>query len=335
MSNKELRTWTSADLHRIAFEHFMTARVLQVAAELDIFTYLQAKPMSVEALAQRLNVDQRGLAALMTACTAMQLLEKSEQGYSTASGGVPLLSTGGEHTLQPLLAGASGVYRDWVELERAIRTGSAVAASNLAKGSAETRAYVLEMHNASSATAQVVARTVALEDARRLLDIGCGAGTFAAAFCRRNPQLRATLLDRTNVITVTAELLSRSDLAPRMQTVEADFLDDPLPPGHDVALLCNVLHLLDAELVRQLLRKVHTALRQKATIVLLDAVLDDDKCGPLSVALGALNQLIHHQSATYYSEQELTTWLQEAGFAKVQRKSIPFPHQALLVAVKS
>jgi hypothetical protein len=94
------------------------------------------------------------------------------------------------------------------------------------------------------------------------------------------------------------------------------------------------LHQEEEAKVRQLLRRAHTALRPRGVLLVLDAVLDDDKRGPLSVALGALNQLLHHSGATYYSAAELTGWLRGAGFAKVARKPFPLPNQALLFAIK-
>ena len=329
------RPWTGTALHELAMGHFMVARVLQVAAELDLFTHLAAEPVPVGALATRLGVNRRGLEALVVACTALQLVEKTPRGYRTAATVSDLLVAGRPGNLAPLLAGASGVYRDWATLDQAVRTGEASAPSQREKGPEALRAFLLEMHRAALPVAQVVANAVDLPAAEQLLDIGSGLGTFALALCGRFPELRATLLDLPDVIAIADTLLPHDELGARLQTLAADYHQDPLPSGQDVALLCNVLHQEEEAKVRQLLRQAHTALRSRGVLVVLDAVLDDDKAGPLSVALGALNQLIHQTGATYYSAAELIGWLRGAGFTKVAAKPFPLPNQALLFATKT
>lgn len=328
------QSWTGAALHELGMGHFMVARVLQVAAELDLFTHLAAEPVPIAALASRLGVDRRGLEALVVACTALQLLEKTPRGYRTAASAGDLLVAGRPGNLAPLLAGAAGVYRDWATLDQAVRTGGATATAQRDKGPEALAAFLVEMHRAALPAAHIVATTAELPAATQLLDLGSGLGTFALALCRRWPALHATLLDLPDVIAIGATLLPQDELGERVRTLAADYHRDPLPPDQDVVLLCNVLHQEDEAKVRQLLRKAHTALRPRGVLLVLDAVLADDKAGPLSVALGALNQLVHHTGATYYSAAELTGWLRGAGFAKVVRQPFPLPNQALLLATK-
>jgi SAM-dependent methyltransferase len=330
--SKRQRQWTGAALHEMALGHFMTARVIQVAAELDLFTHLAGGYRTPDEVAAQLGVDARSLAALLVACTALELLERSEHGYRTAPSVAAWLVADRPGNLTPLLAGASGVYRDWMALDQAIRTGEAAALPSQAKGADELRAFTLEMHRAHLLPAQTVASLVELGQATSLLDIGGGAGTFAIAFCRRFPHLRATVLDLPAVAAVTQTLLAQSDLSERIRTVGADYRQDPLPPAHDVVLLCNVLHQEDEEQAQGLLAKAHAALRPNGRAVVLDVVLNDDKCGPISVALGSLNQLLHHGGGGYHTAAELIRWLGRVGFAKVQRVALPFPNQALLTA---
>lgn len=310
----------------------MVARALQVAAELDLFTHLASGPVHMRELATRLKVDRRGLEALLVVCTSLHLIERTDRGYRTVDSAADLLAADRPGNLSPLLAGASGLYRDWESLGQVIRNGEAAAPSQREKGAEALRAFHMEMHRAAIPVAQTVAGAVDLRAAKLLLDIGSGVGTFALAFCQRYPALHATLLDFPDVIAVAQDLLVQSHLAGRIQTVGVDYHQHPLPAGQDVILLCNVLHQEDDEHVQQLLRKTRAALHTKGILVVLDAVLDDDKCGPLSVALGALNQMIHHTGATYYTAAELIRWLKGAGFTQVERKPFPFPNQALLIA---
>jgi 2-polyprenyl-3-methyl-5-hydroxy-6-metoxy-1,4-benzoquinol methylase len=334
-THPETGQWTSAAIQEMAMGHFMAARVLRVAATLDIFSHLAVSCITAQELAGRLGVNPQGLEALLIACTALQFLEKEGEGYRTQVSSAAFLAAGSSQNLIAFVAGTSGVYQDWVKLEAAIRKGEATAMPNRARGAGELRAFVLKMHRSALAVAHEVAEVVDMSKAKRLLDIGSGAGTFAAVFCRRNPRLQATLLDLPEVIEVARSLPEQSDLSPRVQTREADYHHDALPPGYDVALLCNVLHQEHEEAAQQLLRKAYGTLRQQGMLVVLDAVLDDDKAGPLHVALGSLNQYLHHKGGGYHSAKELSEWLRRAGFAAVERKKLSFANQALLLAHKS
>jgi hypothetical protein len=60
-------------------------------------------------------------------------------------------------------------------------------------------------------------------------------------------------------------------------------------------------------------------------VVINDFVLNPDKTLPRAAALYALNMLVSTQGGNVYSFDELRTWLEQAGFAGVQRVSLLGP----------
>ena len=61
---------------------------------------------------------------------------------------------------------------------------------------------------------QVLRWRSAFSDARTLLDLGCGPGTYALAILERNPQMRATLLDLAGPIAEARRRETEADSGP-------------------------------------------------------------------------------------------------------------------------
>ncbi len=322
-------------IYEMAANYFMIGRAIEVAAELDIFTPLARRAATPEELALHLGASSRGMRALCITCTALGLLEKQGRRYRTTSTAAALLVNGQPGYAGHLLAGFAGVYSDWVQLDQAVRTGQPVAQPSRDKGDESLRQFVLSMHASSQGPAHWLVESFDLGSRKRLLDVGGGAGTFAMTFCQKYSGLEAVVLDLPDVITVAQELIAQADLHQRIRTLGVDYREAPFPAGYDVVLLCNVLHQEDIKTCRSLLRQSYDALNPGGIVVVLDAVLNDEKTGPLSVALGALNNLIHNPGGETYSAAELKGWIQMAGFDALKQFDLPVPNIALLVATKS
>lgn len=322
-------------IYEMAANYFMLARTIQVAAELDIFTPLARQASTAAALAHHLGSSVRGMEMLLVACTALGLLEKQGDHYKTSAVAMALLVKGEPNYAGHLLAGSMGVYQDWLKLDEAVRTGQPVARPSRAKGEESLRQFVLGMHLSSQALARFVANNLDLREKKKVIDVGGGAGTFAIALCQQYPQLTATVLDLPEVVGLAQEFIAQAGLAQRIRTRSADYVRDPIPLGNDVVLLCNVLHQEAAETVQLLLQKAYSALNGRGVVVVLDVFLNDTKTGPLSVALGALNNLIHNRGGEVHSGEELQKWLRKAGFGESKFIALPFPDMSLLSAAKT
>ncbi|MFX8082902.1 methyltransferase, partial [Acinetobacter baumannii] len=77
---------------------------------------------------------------------------------------------------------------------------------------------------------------------RRVLDVGGGHGTFAAALARACPGLGIGLFDLPPVVAGAAPVLAQAGLADRIDLHPGDFLQGPLPGGYDAMTLVRILH---------------------------------------------------------------------------------------------
>ena len=70
--------------------NFMESRILLTGAEMDLFTFLTPAPLSVREIAEKKKADSRGLAILLDALAAMNLLVKEAEKYQCPRLGLPI-----------------------------------------------------------------------------------------------------------------------------------------------------------------------------------------------------------------------------------------------------
>ena len=174
------------------------------------------------------------------------------------------------------------------------------------------------MHAVASPQADAIVAAVAPGAARRLLDVGGGPGTYAVAFVRAVPGLRATLLDLPEVVEIARENVAAAGLLDRFDLVAGDLLSDAFPGGHDLAFVSAIVHMLGPDENVTLFRKVHDALVPGGRIVLRDHVMSPDRTAPRAGALFAVNMLVGTKAGGTFTLEELAAWLGEAGFDRVR-----------------
>ncbi len=148
----------------------------------------------------------------------------------------------------------------------------------------------------------------------RLLDVGGNAGGYALPLLEANPGLRATIFDLPGVRALADERIAEGRLQERCRFVAGSFFDDPLPSGHDVALLANVLHDWETDECRQILAACARALDPGGTIIVTEPMLAEDLSGPEHAAVSGLTMaLLGGENRT---QPQIGGLLGEAGFER-------------------
>jgi SAM-dependent methyltransferase len=174
------------------------------------------------------------------------------------------------------------------------------------------RKLTLALAGRARNVAPVTAQRLPLTGAEVLLDAGGGTGIYSFAFLRRNPNLRAIIWDRPQVLKIAGELAGREGMSDRIQLLPGDMFADPVPGGCDVVLVSNILHDWDVPECRALVARLAQALPPGGKLLIQDAFLDDTLDGPLDVALFSAN-LFCVTEGRCYSAAECGAWLREAG----------------------
>lgn len=305
---------------------FMAAKFLFAADEFRLFDALKDSPADLAGLAARVGLTERSTRILADGCVAIGLMHRDEGLYSNSAPADRFLTGGG---LSPGLRFWDQIsYPAWARFSHALAHGPSQEAVRLPP---ETQQIVLDGIEAMLAgPTRALVATVDFGDSRRLLDLGCGNGSWATAALRANPDLTATLVDLPIAIGVTEKHVSTAGLADRASVLGADILIDPIPTGHDLVMLNNVIHYYAPDTNRSLLTRIARAVEPGALLVMADFWTDPTHTQPVPAALMAGEFAAHVADGDVYSVEEVSGWLNETGWAVDRHQPLAGPQSAIL-----
>ncbi|MCH7646367.1 MAG: rod shape-determining protein [Nitrospinae bacterium] len=151
-----------------------------------------------------------------------------------------------------------------------------------------------------------------------ILDVGGGSGAFTIMLCRRNPGLRATILDFPNALLIARNFIDEAGLGDRVDYHEADATTGEWPQGHDVVLMSYLLSAVSADVIDDLLGLAHESLPAGGMLVVHDFMVDDDQSGPPDAALWFLTCMFNAPDGVVLTPQRIEQRIEAAGFADVR-----------------
>jgi len=170
------------------------------------------------------------------------------------------------------------------------------------------------------AGAEHLLREVDLAPFRRLLDVGGSSGGYTLALLEAHPSLEATIFDLPAVRALAEERIAEQGLGGRCRFVAGSFFDDPLPSGHDVLLLANILHDWETPECWRILAACHDAIEPGGTIVVVEPMLSEDLTGPDHASVSGLTMaMLGGENRT---QSRIGGLLEDAGFGSVWRSAI-------------
>ena len=311
-------------------------RTVIVAHRLGVFETLSGGPRMAAEVARQIEADERGTTLLLEALEALGYVKKKDGRYaSTAMTAkwLPILADG-----IPFFE--SVMFELWGHLEESIRRGEPPMSvyewfGQRPGGLREFQAGMIAIARLS--VDEILAKVKLPPTARRLLDVGGGHGLYAIKFCRRYPQVSATVFDLAEALEVARETIAAEQMNDRVSMQEGDFWVDDLGTGYHVALLFNIVHGHLPDKNAELLRKVAGALNPGGLIVILDQLVGKAPGGAAkaSVRLTALN-LFNAVGGQTYEFQEIARWLTAAGFTSPRRINLfRSPGNSLVLGTKT
>lgn len=338
------------------FEHYrgVYGNELLTAAvcHLNVFPPLADGPKSLTQLRSAAGLAERPATVLLVALRAMGLIAGDWPDRLT------LTPIADEH----LLPGGAFYVGDYVglsadapgvmEMVRRLRqntatpettdTGVATTAFTFREGAGESamdheasaRKLTLALAGRAKNVAPALAANVDLAGVRTLLDVGGGTGIYSLALLRANPELRAMIWDRPEVLKVAAEFAAEHRLQDRVELRAGDMFADAVPAGCDAMLVSNILHDWDVPECRRLVRRLADALPAGGRLMIHDVFLNDTMDGPLPIALYSA-ALFSVTEGRAYSGGEYRAMLRDAGLTPSDAITPTLVHCGVLAGVKA
>jgi predicted nicotinamide N-methyase len=299
---------------------FMGSQALFAALELGLFTALADGPTEAAALAGRIGARPEPFEALLAACLALGLIERTGEGYRNTPAAQRYLvrhARGyiGDYYLRQI---GETLYAQ-IPVARAVLRGQTgpTTYSQFLDVPARTEEFIRGQHAGSSGPAHLLAKSTDLSAFKCLLDLGGGSGAFSIAAARRYAQLSAIVFDHPKVIAVAERIIREAKLADRIRCMPGNVLTNAWPQGADLVLMSYVVSSYRPETFRELLDKIRGYLPAGGGLVIHDFALHHDRPGPRNAALWSFANLAISATTHPYTIAEITQALQAAGFVDV------------------
>jgi len=302
---------------------------LHAGVKLDVFTPLAQQPMTAKELAPILHADERGLAMLLNALAALELLEKTGPRFAATGFSAEYLAKSSESYMGHIIIHHHYLVEGWGKLDQAVLSGTPVRRrSSHETDGAERESFLMGMFNLASQLAPRIAAEIDLRGRRRLLDLGGGPGTYAVHFCKKNPELSAVIYDLPTTRPFAEQVVTRFALADRIVFVAGDVIVDPIGSAFDVVWISHLLHSEGPETCAAIVAKATQALDRGGILLIQEFILDDNRIAPLHPALFSLNMLLGNSSGQAYAQGELNGMMAAAGLHDIKRLPINLPNGA-------
>jgi SAM-dependent methyltransferase len=218
----------------------------------------------------------------------------------------------------PMVRLALGGWKRWSDLTDIVRHGKdRIRGTAFDLDESQQEDFIGAMHAISYITAPGIVAAIKPGNARKLLDIGGGSGSYTQAFLEASPGLTSTIFDLPPVINNAQTCLATSGLLDRIEFITGDFYKDELPAGHDLALLSAIIHQNSPEQNIELYGKIFQALQPEGRLVIRDHVMNADHTQPTSGAFFAVNMLVVTEGGRTYAFEEIKSSLEAVGFINV------------------
>ncbi|HWE52569.1 MAG TPA: methyltransferase [Bryobacteraceae bacterium] len=318
---------------------FWGAKTLLTAVELNLFTLLETGPLDAAAIGEKLFLNGRGDRDFLDALVALGMLEREDGLYRNVPEAAVFLDRKKPSYIGGLLEMANArLYPSWGSLTEALKTGrpqnpeSDSTFETLYSDPARLRQFVSAMTGVSMGSAKALAAKFPWNDYRTFVDVGCAQGCVPVQVSLANPHLRGTGFDLQQVGPIFTEYVAGFHLSERVGFQPGSFFTDALPSA-DVIVMGHILHDWNLETKKMLLRKAHEALPDGGSLIVYEALIDDDRRQNAFGLLMSLNMLVETEGGFDYTGADCKEWMREAGFRETRVEHLNGP-DSMVIAIK-
>ena len=303
-------------------DYLEEANILISALELNIFSTLKKRSMSAKQVSSIAKTQFEGTKALLNALSAMGALTKHKNTYKNT----PItykyfceLSPDFKKGTVMLKQENRGEYE---QFSRIIKRGRDFKAFEDGDEPKFRNLFTYAMHERSELYANELAGKVTRKPVGRLIDLGCGPGSYSVAILKKDKAATATLMDRPVAIKVARKIHKNHQVYKRLKFINGDLFSDEFGVGYNTALLSNVIHIYNIKENRTILKKMYKALKKGGRLVLYDFFLEDNQIEPYNAALFTITMLLYTKTGGSYTFKEVESILRNIGFARFKRFKI-------------
>ncbi|MER5494358.1 methyltransferase [Streptomyces sp. NPDC002490] len=260
---------------------YWRTQIVRTVAELSVPDHLAQGPLTAAELARRVDADPDGLARLLRACAALDLVEVDARRRYRSTPLLDTLRADAPRSLRTiaLVHGAPGHWQPWSRFPEAVRTGTPQTREALGRDiwahfqahPEEGERFAASMGELTAGLSEEVATLLDTRGVQTAVDVGGANGELLHAVLRADPRVRGTVVELPAVAETARAAARAAGLADRVTVLAGSFFD-PLPRA-DLFLLKAVLHNWDDASCTTLLGRCREALAPGGRVVVVEMPL--------------------------------------------------------------
>jgi len=298
------------------------ANIILSALEFNIFSILERKSLEAKQIAKLTKTKLEGMEILLNALAAMGVLNKTKNIFrNTPVTYKYLCQTSPDFRIGTVMLkmDSRGEYE---KLTKIIKKGRVCKEFEVEEDPKFRHLFTYAMHERSELSAEKVAHVVSQKKIGKLLDLGCGPGSYTVAILKKDKVATATLIDRPVAIKAARKICKTQPVYKRLHFVSGDLFSDEFGEGYDTILLSNIIHIYSAMENETIFKKINMALKKGGRFILYDLFLNNSKIKPYDSALFAITMLLYTKTGKSYTFGEAEALLKNTGFTAIKKTKI-------------
>lgn len=302
-------------------ERFFDSITLFALFETGVFRVLSSGSKTHNEIQAEVNGNSDSLQATLDAAVALKILSRADGKYSASEAFLDCLGRKDSPAyVGEWVAFLRSLAAPLLELGDAIQTGSTPGATleDFSDDNAPAQRMTAAMDAYARSRGIEIAEHIDFTGIGRLLDLGCGPGTYSMAIVEKFPEVKATLLDQPGAIAEARRIAESRGMTNHLEFVTADartyLPDEPF----DAVLISNMLHMMQPAASIQLLTRCFGMMSPGGRMIVQAQYLNDDRVSPRWATLLNLCQRVVTQEGRNHAIGETKEWMEAAGFEDVQ-----------------
>jgi len=230
------------------------------------------------------------------------------------------------------------LFRFWGDLESALKTGKPQNEikhgkksmfEELYSDSSRLEQFMSAMSGLQAGNFKALAEKVDFSKYKTLCDVGGAAGLLSSMIARRHSKIECFSFDLPIVEPIAKKNLENNGMSSRVKIISGDFFKDKLPKV-DVITMGLILHDWNLIDKMKLIRAAYEALPENGVFIVIENLIDDNRCENAFGLMMSLNMLIEFGDAFDYTFADFKSWCFEVGFRKFEKISLTGPTSAAI-----
>lgn len=318
---------------------FWASKVFLCGIKMNLFTVLSQGPLSLPDIQKQLHLHDRAVSDFLDSLVALGVLVRENGTYANTPETQVFFNRNSPAYLGGMMEMANDrLYEFWGRLETALQSGKPQSEirtggdyfGTLYANPEKVRIFQEAMIGLSLGSSAVLAEAVDFSQAKVYCDIGGGPGTLCFTLARRYPSLRLINFDFPQTKAIFDAHAKQQGLESRVEFCGGNCLKDPLPAA-DVYSLGHVLHGWGGgEESHFLLKKIFEALPKQGRLLVVEAMIDNERRSNVFGLLMSLDMLIETDHGRNFTSSELESWVKKAGFKSVLTRPLVGPYSVTI-----